>query len=227
MPGETFPSDDSDEQLPPDHNGDICNEGNDMVRFRLLDQGSDRTLQDSDSIDIETFRVSQGFDAGLSELVRTRSIEVRKPNPNVFVRTHPDNNQRFRAFVYSPRGENNHYLVSQDLVSEFGNSARCVLLTPTLERGSTVPFLWLVPVPTGLLWHATAFEAAELAKTQWVRVTTNMPQARYDIRRATAIEEQPDWSAVDSVERLVPLAFTGRLINSINHPVLQALRGER
>ena len=69
-------------------------------------------------------------------------------------------------------------------------------------------------------------EAARLAETKWVRVASNMAAGMYDTFEATGELPDPEWPEL-SFGEILRLAYRDRFINSADHPVLQALRGER
>ena len=67
-------------------------------------------------------------------------------------------------------------------------------------------------------------EAAELARTKWVRVQANMTLGAYEVTYAEHLPD-PEWPDVPFQE-LLRIAFKDRYIDSLDHPVLRQLRGE-
>jgi hypothetical protein len=100
-------------------------------------------------------------------------------------------------------------------------------LFTTINRQGVVS-LWPVklPGPDGkqLEWHRSAAEAAELAMKRWIRVKANMSLGAYEITEAASIMAEPDWPAV-SFQELLRIAFRGRLVDRLDHPVIKRLRG--
>ena len=90
-------------------------------------------------------------------------------------------------------------------------------------------FLWPIKVPDvdgrRNQWHHSALKAAELAMTKWVRVRSNMTDSKYDVSYATGAIPDPEWPDI-SLRDILEIAFGDRRIDSIDHPVLQQLRGE-
>jgi len=90
--------------------------------------------------------------------------------------------------------------------------------------------LWPVrlPSPDGrqLAWHHSAQVAAEMAMKRWIRVKANMSLGAYDIFEANCTIPEPEWPSDISFPKLLEIAFKGRLVDSLDHPVLKRLRGE-
>jgi hypothetical protein len=92
-----------------------------------------------------------------------------------------------------------------------------------------VPFLWPIRLPgeDGKLdsWSQSAMDAAEAAKSSWVRITANMGLQGYEFLSATAQLAEPDWPDL-GLGKVLEIAFRGKLIDSWDHVVLRRLRGE-
>ena len=73
-------------------------------------------------------------------------------------------------------------------------------------------------------WHATAREAAELAKGGWVRVAADMSLGAYRIFKAEGQLVDPAWPD-QSLNDLLRLGFRDRVIDSDAHPIVRRLRG--
>jgi hypothetical protein len=74
-------------------------------------------------------------------------------------------------------------------------------------------------------WHRSALEAAEMAKTRWIRVMANMSLGAYEIYEAFAPLSDPEWPDV-SFQELLSVAFKDNYIEGLDHPVIKRLRGE-
>jgi len=66
-------------------------------------------------------------------------------------------------------------------------------------------------------------EAAAVAKSKWVRVAWSGETRNYEVSVAE-IQAEPKWPA-ESIQELLKIAFRGRIIDDVNHPVLRQLRG--
>jgi hypothetical protein len=105
---------------------------------------------------------------------------------------------------------------------------RTVELRVCITRAGTL-FLWAVPLPTAdgreNPWHKTARIAVELSEKEWVRMVANMGAGCYDILVAPPGLSEPAWPEA-SLADLLRVAFgNGRLIDTVDHPVIQRLRG--
>ena len=89
-------------------------------------------------------------------------------------------------------------------------------------------FLWPQPVidPNGreIQWHTTHRMAAERAKTEWVRMTSDLGLGAYQIHIAEVANIEPVWPEY-SLSKLLEVAFAGRLVDSTDHPVIRQLLG--
>jgi hypothetical protein len=157
---------------------------------------------------------------------------VRKPDKSWFVRVHPD--ERFRLPVAvielsEDRGSVT-YLIAPDLQAQLATEPnfKAKLLALAINRQGT-PFLWDVNLPRSDgrpdEWSRTALEAVNMAVNGWVRVAANMTLGAYDVWQATGELPAPEWP--DKPFRdLLAIAFKGKLIDTLDHPILRKLRGE-
>jgi hypothetical protein len=94
-----------------------------------------------------------------------------------------------------------------------------------------VVFLWPVRLPGAdgrqLEWHRSAAEAAEMAMQRWVRVKANMSLGAYEVYEAAATIPDPVWPTDLTFMQMLTIAFKGRLVDNLGHPVLKRLRGRR
>jgi len=68
-------------------------------------------------------------------------------------------------------------------------------------------------------------QAADRARSTWVRISANMSSGAYDVFEASASLTEPEWPEL-TFEQIVNIAFRDQFINSPNHVVLKKLRGE-
>jgi len=73
-------------------------------------------------------------------------------------------------------------------------------------------------------WHESLAQAVEHAKMKWVRITANMYAGGYDIYEAKGELPEPEWPAYD-IDSLIQVAFRGKIITSLDHPIVQSLLG--
>ncbi len=183
-----------------------------------------------DPFDPDSLRLKGDFTAaaGVKKLLLT--VSVRKPDKSWFVRTHPDENYSLQTGVIELKEEREMYLVARPLWADLGTepmfSSRALFTAVSRQRNV---FIWPCRLPgsDGKLdeWSRTALEAASLANTKWVRVTSNMSLGAYEVYEATGNLSDPEWPEMPFKE-LLRVAFKDRIIETLDHPVLRRLRGE-
>ena len=157
-------------------------------------------------------------------------MPVRRPHSQEFVRTHPEFRLPGTAII-ELKDDRESFLVVPTVAATMSPGDFVVKdLFLTLSR-QNVLYVWPVPVPKadgrgrGNAWHITAREAAVLATTQWVRLTANMALGAYEVSVATAKLPEPEWPTDKSFNDILRIAFKDRLIETVDHPVIQRLLG--
>ena len=181
-----------------------------------------------DPFALNNLRLSQSYveTAGVKKHLMT--VPVRKPNPQDFVRVHPDPGMRENFPLIELKEEREEYIVAHQLVPELaGEFVRKTLYT-TINRQGVVS-LWPVRLPDDdgrkeLEWHRSAREAAELAMTGWVRCKANLSLGAYEVFKTQGCISEPVWPDLD-FQQIIRIAFRDRLITSLDHPVIKRLRG--
>jgi hypothetical protein len=180
-----------------------------------------------DPFDPDALRLDQSFaeSAGVKKLLTT--VPVRKPNPHDFVRVHPDMDYCLLAAIIEFREEREAYLLTPAIARELVGEYVVVRLHTTISRQGVV-FLWPVRVPAsdGRVneWHRSAAEAAERARTRWLRVKANMQLGAYELFEAASSIQDPVWPT-QSFQELLEIGFRDRLVDNPSHAVIKRLRG--
>jgi len=192
--------------------------------------GADVAKPEVDPFDLASLRLSQDFASavGVKKLITT--IPVKKPSKEWFVRTHSSPDYRLQTAVVELKEDRETYLVAPDLwpglASDPTFSPR-LLVTAINRQG--VLFIWPIRLPgaDGKIdeWSRSALDAADEAKTRWVRVTANMSLGAYEVAVASGLEDEPEWPDLP-FQQIIKIAFRDKLIADWSHPVLQRLRGE-
>jgi hypothetical protein len=227
--GLPFAQDGADAAMAPDvqANGQAASNGQ---ASGLAMHGVDAAKPEADPFDLASLRLSQDFASAVGVKKLTTTVPVRKPSPEWFVRTHPDPDYRIQTAVLELKEDREVYLVAPglwpDLASERTFSPR--LLVASINRQGVL-FVWPVRLPgaDGKIdsWSRSAMDAADEAKSRWVRVTSNMSLGAYELAVATGQLPEPVWPDL-SFKEILKIAFRDKMISEWNHPVLQRLRGE-
>lgn len=182
-----------------------------------------------DPFDPAALRLSQDFAATIGVKKVLTSLPVRKPKRQEFVRTLAGEDWRLQTCALEDKSKGDTYLVAPALWPELGQEIYPVCLFVTCNRQADL-FLWPVKLPgadgRSNSWNDSALAAALLAELKWVRVGANMTAGMYDVFEATAELPDPVWPDL-SLQQLLRLGFKDKFIDSVDHPILQALRGER
>jgi hypothetical protein len=179
--------------------------------------------------DPKRLRLSQDFDqlAGVTKVITT--VPVRRPEPLSFVRVHPDPAWCLPGALLLDRVDGKEtFIVDPSLHGEVAAVAKVKILFTAITRQGVL-FVWPVglagPEGRSNSWNDSAQQAAEMAKTKWVRVNANMALGAYDISVPRGDLPEPEWPDL-TFERILELAFRDRFIDAVTHPVLKQLRGE-
>ena len=188
----------------------------------------DGELQNPNPFDPKKLRIGQRFGEGRDVQRLLVSLPVRKPNRQEFFRTHPDPAMSIEAAVLEFKQDRQSFIVTPELAPSLPGEAVAKLLIPAFTNHGTL-FLWPIRLPDeqGRLdeWNSVALEVSERAKTEWVRLMANMGAGTYDVLVAKAPFPEPNWPD-HTLQQLLEIAFRGRIIDSMDHPVLRRLRGE-
>lgn len=157
------------------------------------------------------------------------TVPCRKPGKQEFVRVRPG--EAWQAQLNLLEIENDQgkevYLVAPAICQELAKETRLILLVVAINR-SGVSFLWPLklagPDDKPNSWYDSARVAAKLAEEHWVRVTSNMSSKSYETAKARVAIPEPEWPD-KSLQELIEVCFRDRLIDSLEHPVVQQLWG--
>jgi len=185
-------------------------------------------LDPGNPFDPSHLRLSQNF----SELVGVKkallTVPVRKPSRQDFIRVHPGEDYRLETAVLELKDERESYLVDPTLWPELPGEIVCKVLFTTINRQGVL-MLWPIRLPgedgRHDEWNRSALEAAHMAQSRWVRVASNTSLGAYEVFEATGALPDPPWPDI-SFQEILKVAFKGRCIAELEHPVIRRLRGE-
>lgn len=185
---------------------------------------------DADPFSPQNLAIAQSF-ATMTETKRLlTTVRVGKPNKEAWVRTSTDPDHWIVGSVLElkDQGDETYWLtpaVRDALIGE--PCLKAVRLILAVDRPGN-PFFWKIalPDPSGRSqpWVDSMVEAATVAKSKWVRVAWSMATRGYEVTTAE-IKAEPKWPT-ESIRELLNIAFRGRIVSDVDHPVLRALRGQ-
>jgi hypothetical protein len=180
-----------------------------------------------DPFDLDSLCLSQDFSETIAVKKLLKTIPTRRPGSQDFVRVHPDPDYRRNLLCVDIKDDRECYVVRPEVAAQLvGEVVAKTIYTGITRQG--VVFLWPVTIPpadrTTNEWWRSAREAAELAITRWIRVKAEMNLGAYQMYEAEGQIPDPEWPELPYQE-LLRIAFKDRLIDRIDHPVIQRLRG--
>ena len=193
-------------------------------------QDSTKPKQDVSKIstDLKSLRLKANYGATLGVKKLLTLVTVGKPKKQIFFRTHFAVEMTFDVMLLELKESRESYVVMPDVAQVVSELVRPVRLHSAIDRENN---LFLIPVPlpeengTRNPWHETLTDALEHAKLKWIRITANMHAGGYEVWEAAGDLPEPEWPA-DDIEKLVEIAFRGKIITSLDHPVIQTLLGK-
>ena len=180
--------------------------------------------------DVESLRVPNALNAPeLRTEKLITNIPVGKPGKQTFFRTPHDVDLFFDLCILEDHHDGKRaYAVAQAVAVELRAEVVVKRVMPYCTGDYDIGLLALtLETVDGRSndWNRSLWHAAEKARTQWLRLQSNMREGRYDIYVAPNFLREPifpDWTINQYIER----AFRERFIDSLEHPLVRRLRGE-
>jgi hypothetical protein len=119
------------------------------------------------------------------------------------------------------------YLVKPNVAGDIaGEFVPATLYTAINRQGVLVVWPVKLPGPDGKhnAWHQSATIAAERAMDRWIRITANMSLGAYEIFEANSNLSDPTWPDL-SFQEILKVAFRDRIVDFVDHPLIQRLKG--
>ncbi len=177
--------------------------------------------------DLALLRLPANYGATLGVKKLLTNVPVGKPKKHQFFRANPSDAMTFPAMLLEQKESRESYLLLPEVAQELSTLVRAVQLHAAIDRQNNV-FLIPVPLPgedgTRNPWHESLAQAVEHAKLKWLRITANMYIGGYDVYEAQGELPEPEWPPND-IDGLVHVAFRGKIIDDLSHPVVQSLLG--
>ena len=177
--------------------------------------------------DLKSLRLPSNYGAPLGVKKLLTTVHVGKQNKASFFRVHSSEEMTFPAMILEMKKVNETYIVNTAIAQKISELVNPVMLHASIDRNNNV-FLIPVPLPdeSGKRnpWHESLAQAIEHAKSKWIRINANMGTGAYDIHQALAELPEPEWPLY-SIDQLIEVAFRGKIITTLDHPVVQSVLG--
>lgn len=172
--------------------------------------------------------LTQDFDTAIGLETRVHTVPVKKPNKLTYVRVHPSPEYRMAiAILIDEIGE--LYAVHPKVLASVSDEAKPMMLYTAVDEVGNA-FLLPVGLPGSdgrtNAWWQSGHAAAAHAQKEWVRIVSDKLAGYYKTKPTKAEKGEPKWPEM-TFEELLNMAFTdGRLIDTVDHPVIRKLNGE-
>jgi hypothetical protein len=187
------------------------------------------TLNTGKTLDLMAMRLTPGYAKSTVTVREQTTVPVDKPSKHAFFRVNCDLKVDVSLFKYEVDGF--WYLLTPDVVASMTVDAAkpCTLYLWMTRDGTYGVWPGGLPLDDGtdyVAWQSIHTVCCEAMKT-WVRHAWNKSAGSYDVIkfRGAAGPGAPQWPEA-TLDEIVTKAFKGRVIDSIDHPVLRRLRGE-
>ncbi len=194
----------------------------------MKDKATSKESASSTSIDLKSLRLPANYGATLGVKKLLTNVLVGRPKKPQFFRTHIADDMTFPGMILENKEARESYVVDPGVAQEISELVRPVMLHAAIDRQNNV-FLIPVPLPgedgNRNPWHESLAQAVEHAKLKWIRITANMQVGGYDVYEAEGELPEPEWPA-HNIDALVQVAFRGKIINDLDHPMVQTMLGK-
>jgi hypothetical protein len=186
------------------------------------------TAPSASAFNLNALRLPATYGATLGVKKVLNNVPVGKPKKAQFFRVHTSPDMTFNAMLLEQKDTRESYLVMPDVAHQINELVKAVQLMAAIDRQGNV---CLVPIPlpgedgNRNPWHESLAQAMELAKSKWIRIAANMSGGAYDVFEAQADLAPPEWPEY-GLDALVEVAFRGKIIKDLEHPVIQSLLGK-
>ena len=194
----------------------------------MKDKTTPKESAPSTSIDLKSLRLPANYGATLGVKKLLTNVLVGRPKKPQFFRTHTADDMTFPGMILENKEARESYVVVPEVAQEISELVRPVMLYAAIDRQNNV-FLIPVPLPgedgNRNPWHESLAQAVEHAKVKWIRITANMHIGGYDVYEAEGELPEPEWPEHD-IDALIQVAFRGKIITDLDHPIVQSLLGK-
>jgi hypothetical protein len=177
--------------------------------------------------DMAALRLPANYGATLGVKKILMAVPVGKPSKARFFRVRPGVEWSIPVFIVELKEERETYIVTPGIAPILGDLVKPAQIYVAIDRNDN-PFLIPIPLPgedgRRNPWHESLAQAIGHAEKKWVRIAANMSAGSYDVLEAQGTLTDPTWPDL-GIEKLIEIAFRGKIISDDTHPVVQALLG--
>ena len=176
---------------------------------------------------LDALRKRQDFDSLVGARRQLTSVPVGRPGKQIFFRVLPGDEWQIQAALIELDEDKTKFFVVPDIYPDLVHESKRVVLRTVITAQGTAQ-LWPIPLPMAdgydNEWWQSARMVADRAEQAWVRMASNRESRSYDVYTATADFGEPQVPE-QSLPELLKIAFAGKIIDSLHHPVVLKLLG--
>jgi hypothetical protein len=182
-----------------------------------------------DEFDITRYRVDQDCNLHIAAQKKAVVVAVSRPDKQSWVLLHPSEAWRMAAFVLEDKANRRVFLVEPNIAPDVMSDLTLKLLVAYVSRSGACG-LWAIRLPdeSGRIdtFNESALEIVAEHSNKWIRILCDQQERAYSILDSPPLEcPIPKWPEGGFLWML-RTAFKNRIVKSLDHPVLQALRGK-
>jgi len=150
-----------------------------------------------------------------------------KLNKHRFCRVHPDIEYKFRCLLVDDKENSETYLAAPNMAGHLGSLATAKTIRLAVDNSGIPKLIGEPDIDLSgrrNLWQSSYKDAIDQAENNWVRVEANMKAGQYEITKSSNDLGDPKWPN-QPMEELINDAFSGRIIDSPDHPYIRQIQG--
>ena len=150
-----------------------------------------------------------------------------KMNRHRFCRVHPGVEYKFRCLLVDDKENGEMYLAAPSMAGHLGSLATAKTIRLAVDNSGIPKLIGEPDIDLSgrrNLWQSSYKDAIDQAENNWVRVEANMKAGQYEITKSSNDLGDPKWPN-QPMEELINDAFSGRIIDSPDHPYIRQIQG--
>jgi hypothetical protein len=209
----------------------------DNINVGVAQEGSDsdpstkvqKVEQNADEIDFEALRLPPSGQVMVKKDLST--IPIRRPKKTEWFRVRPGAEWRIDLPLYEDDDKETYIVgpVCQGFLNDRKLIKRSRVYT-LIVHGTGVLLLSPIGLPEAdgkyNPYNRSREEAYLKAENEWVQISSNQPLGAYDRWTPETQLPDPEWPAPpNTLKEALAIAFKGRYINELDHPIIKRLGG--